>query len=457
MCNQTRTAFIPLIILVAALIASTQQASAFASDDAKRCRAFIDVPVPKFKCSDGVEVPKIIDSQGHCDKPEDLNARCVFHSRLGRLTSPNSNVDIVFSCRKKVLIGPDEDPTHQNDTSANYQDIAIIQHDRETGATCFYQAYGDLDGDNLPAPGSPEAVTTAFWNYDYQKCSWCHTNGPFIRTPHYNSVLMKDASGRDVPVLPDINKINHYAIVNKSITNQIVDVAKEGNLCNRCHNIGGYRRPNQQAVTIGKINELASGTIKAIDEQSSPTTTGYDDFMRKHVMFPGEEPEATRRRMVAAINDLKTCLLPPRAPGCTITHTFTQQYLHGPGLRFRTRNLNLGNGADFIEANKGQRLYASLSINHDCKSCGGAINQIIVGIEGEDNAQACIWSGGQTSGGWRENIRFSLTAPQRTGPHSVRVRYAQAFNCATALRWWKVDMPNGPDDHHTIGTIYVNP
>lgn len=122
--------------------------------------------------------------------------------------------------------------------------------------------------------------------------------------------------------------------------------------------------------------------------------------------------------------------------------------------RFSVRKLNLNKNGRFLEMHKGGQINATLQINHNCPKCGGAINQIIVGLAGEERAQACIWNGGQTSRGW-QTVKFKLDIPDAPGDYEIRTRYAQAYNCNDALGWWKVDRPTGPGIKSTIGVVSV--
>ena len=122
--------------------------------------------------------------------------------------------------------------------------------------------------------------------------------------------------------------------------------------------------------------------------------------------------------------------------------------------RFSVRNLNLNGAGARLSMPGGGTVKATLEINHDCPACGGAINQIIVGLAGEDRAQACVWNGGQSSSGW-QTVSFTLKIPEAPGTYEVRTRYAQAYNCKDALGWWKVDRPDGPGAQSTIGVVGV--
>ena len=52
-----------------------------------------------------------------------------------------------------------------------------------------------------------------------------------------------------------------------------------------------------------------------------------------------------------------------------------------------------------ITVSRGGEFPVSMDILHDCTSCGNAINQVIVGIGGEERAQISVWNGKQRSGG----------------------------------------------------------
>lgn len=122
--------------------------------------------------------------------------------------------------------------------------------------------------------------------------------------------------------------------------------------------------------------------------------------------------------------------------------------------RFRVRNLNIEDQGDAVWLKRGGTVSATLEINHDRPQRGSAINQIIVGIGGEEKAQACVWNGLQTSDGWKI-VPFVLTISSEPGTYYVRTRYAQAYSSRDALGWWKVDRPDGPTSDSNIGVVIV--
>ncbi|WP_432043275.1 hypothetical protein [Streptomyces cadmiisoli] len=166
----------------------------------------------------------------------------------------------------------------------------------------------------------------------------------------------------------------------------------------------------------------------------------------------------------------------------------------GKGIRFRIRNVKIDGQGNVVRVRGGGTHEVSFDLLHDCSECGGAINQVIVGLAGEDRAQASVWNGKQRSEGslrvvnrgtaveamaeenpgsaeW-VNVVCDIVVPDEPGTYSVRARYAQAWQgrLMTAegravpqpeyqdvLGWWKVDRPDGPGPESAIGTIVVEP
>ncbi|MEU9186486.1 hypothetical protein AB0D14_18445 [Streptomyces sp. NPDC048484] len=161
-------------------------------------------------------------------------------------------------------------------------------------------------------------------------------------------------------------------------------------------------------------------------------------------------------------------------------------------LRFRIRNVRIDGQGDVVKVQGGGSHQLGFDVLHDCSMCGNAVNQVIVGLAGQDRAQASVWNGKQRSGGdlkvvnagtdvealaednpgpaeWA-SVLCDLVVPDEPGVYSVRARYAQAYQgrLMTAegraipqpeyedvLGWWKVDRPEGPGPESTIGTIVV--
>ena len=274
---------------------------AWSEVDPVQCDKDIPYTVPSFKCDQGVQVNDVLIPPGNstCRHPEELNQRCVEHAYVGSLADDNPDIDIVFSCRPEVanLIDP----------ARIYRDIAVIQHNRKNGMTCFYQYMGgsSIQKDTI-IPAANSAAGKSFYSQPVYYCSRCHTNGPFVRTPHYNQ------SGK----IPNINTIKKYVLSKGNDSKfEVFNISKQGNACLGCHNIGAYAETHGGAKFIGKTDEVASGDWKSLlhNYRPSPTRTNYDDYMANKV--------GGRDKAIEAINELKGCLEVPIPPGCVIENT----------------------------------------------------------------------------------------------------------------------------------------
>jgi hypothetical protein len=178
----------------------------------------------------------------------------------------------------------------------------------------------------------------------------------------------------------------------------------------------------------------------------------------------------------------------PLSPGTEMV----EPYGGGTGFRFKIRNVKIDGQGDTVHVRGGGSHELSFDVLHDCPECGNDMNQVIVGLAGQDRAQASVWNGKQRSGGgikvayWRAgvdamaednpgpaewvNVSCRIVVPDEAGAYSVRARYAQAHQgrLMTAegravpqpeykdvLGWWKVDRPDGPGPESAIGTIIV--
>lgn len=183
-----------------------------------------------------------------------------------------------------------------------------------------------------------------------------------------------------------------------------------------------------------------------------------------------------------------------------IAYTFVEPYQCGSnypkgydcGIRYKIKNVSIESGGNLKKTTKGGIFNVTMDILHDCRSCGNAINQIIVGLSSDEKAQISVWNGKQRSGGdlkivnrgtnfeclvedndynakWRK-VYFSINVPHEKGKYYIRTRYAQAYtgNLLTEegikqnqpfytdpLGWWKIDRANGPTESSNIGVIIV--
>ena len=206
--QQTLRVGVPLLIILAVMIGRAGIADEL-QDYAEECHRATGTTVPDFDCDHGQEVP----GQGSvfsgprtgrsetCDAPNRLNKQCDPGSKFQVLTRTD-DAYVVAHCR------------HENGGSGMYGDVAVIQHNRKNGATCFYQIIGDqLHGDVAAGssayipPGStapsPEPTPVkspsnglppkTFWlspsaTVALDHCGGYYDNGPLIRSPYINGV-----------------------------------------------------------------------------------------------------------------------------------------------------------------------------------------------------------------------------------------------------------------------------
>lgn len=146
---------------------------------AARCdKAMGGVSVPAFDCDDlaATEPPRQSDGPaGTCGAPNVLNSQCDPGSHFHMLHR-NDNGDGIYiaaHCRKK------------SNGASQYGDVAVIQYNSNTGATCFYQALQSGLPHLAPAPRTGQG---GFWLSAQQtasiNCVQCHDSGPFIRSPY---------------------------------------------------------------------------------------------------------------------------------------------------------------------------------------------------------------------------------------------------------------------------------
>ena len=137
-----------------------------------------------------------------------------------------------------------------------------------------------------------------------------------------------------------------------------------------------------------------------------------------------------------------------------VNNVYVESFAGGKFDRYIVRNLNIDNKGNRVVTRKGGRFKATMDIFHSCPECGHAINQIIVGVAGNEKASSCIWSGTKSTRGWM-TVEFEITIPDVSGIYYIRTRYAQAYECKAALDWWRIDRPNGPNSSSNIGFVHI--
>ena len=192
------------------------------------CDLAIGVTVPDFVCDEGTIIPTTNHANGKCDQPNRLNRTCDPDSRFLVLHS-DEDAYIVASCRK------------QGRAEGYFGDIAVIQHNLNSGATCFYQALGTLSGDvKAPSKGTGPDGYTWYPPADTAGigCAGCHDNGPLMRSPYVAQIEGSDA----LPSSGDSywnSESDPYWCVGEDFDDwKTYTVEVTGNACTSCHRMG---------------------------------------------------------------------------------------------------------------------------------------------------------------------------------------------------------------------------
>lgn len=243
--------------------------------------------IPTFNCLDGEVVP-VYDSDNNrevtfdnhlgakqkCDRPSHLRTDrinywggfnpCVPGTRLGRSNpSGNFKTEWVWSCRRYFP---------RNKQSSRFDDINMIGHNPETGATCFFVSKINRDPPTeskdlghsfgqVPSPASPEGknlwkspremTEVSAFRGGSQPCVDCHDNDPFIHTPFFHQVRKNGES-----ILPSNPDGKYYIVGSKYHRTEAWEVktlvSPEAATCTSCHRIGSRR-------TCSDLAMLASG------------------------------------------------------------------------------------------------------------------------------------------------------------------------------------------------------
>jgi hypothetical protein len=207
---------------------------------AQKCAAEMG-PVPAFNCLDGQLIP--ITKHGiaqsspsnECDKPVQLglstSGQCIPFARLLRLPTSDPDVETVAICRKYHGSSGPDDPI--------FHDIAVIQHNRATGNTCFFQAPVPLetpvDGRVVPSPQADTGEARSYWLEPTGggpggiDCTQCHDADPFIWSPYVAQVA--DLSKWDPLGKWSANFQGLFPSAPRTFS-------PSGNACAACHRIG---------------------------------------------------------------------------------------------------------------------------------------------------------------------------------------------------------------------------
>jgi hypothetical protein len=252
---------------------------------AKECDAAIGVTVSDFDVDSrlGTTVPttnltpaNATYPNGTCDRPNVLNGKCDPGSRF-RVLVDTADAYVVAHARKMGL------------SQGEYGDVAVIQHNKVNGATCFYQ--GALADFNLSHKADVKAPSKGvgnptFWMTPTQivnskfPCGSCHDNGPIIRSPY----LAQITGPNQLPGAGDVTFNSDgqpYSFVGADFSPwkaYKVEVSVDGisNTCNGCHRMGvnnvsntGIVPNNGTALDLG-IKATADSNAANSQESKNP-------------------------------------------------------------------------------------------------------------------------------------------------------------------------------------------
>ena len=299
----------------AVLMIITWVASTYGGDTLEgypqKCDEAIGVTVPDFDCGSGTLVPTTHLANNQCDRPNVLNKECDPGSRFQVLTYP-ANAYVVAHCRKQAL------------SAGHYGDIAVIQHNQRNGATCFYQALGNLDGTTVKAPSKG----TSAWPWLTPAgtagigCAGCHDNGPLIRSPYLTQITGPNA----LPGTGDFpfNREEPYSFVGEDFASwRAYKVEVAGNTCNGCHRMG----VNNVRSGLGTALDLGIRATAPLQAAKNPHSSDSPIWMLRG--------QITYQRTIADVAQaIKNCALRlhesplPNSASCTIRE-YARQYTGG--------------------------------------------------------------------------------------------------------------------------------
>lgn len=266
------------------------------SEYALRCDQATGITVPAFNCDDGVKVPGQGNGTSSCDTPNVLNGECDPGSRFQVLPGGTADAVAVAHCRKVGL------PT----TNSLYNDIAVIQYNKQSGAVCFYQALTNMPGQSVPAPlvagESPWQPGSRGWLSPARTegigCTGCHDNGGFIRSPYLAQlstpphILPNTGSGFNNLTTP-LKYVGLDFAANRSWSITAPNAPNDpGPSCTSCHRLATNNHPRQHGGTAGRFATIATAATQRSKNPHSPSSPIW---MRPGQVFYDSAAEASAK------------------------------------------------------------------------------------------------------------------------------------------------------------------
>jgi hypothetical protein len=283
-------------------------------DYAAECNNVIKASVEEFSCLDGAVLGMDGKEGETCDNPPLLRGSgCYKYSRLGERNTGNPDVSIVFLCRHKNKVA--------NDVFSKFADIAVIQTDHKTGATCFYQALSptnqeELDGARVPKPDSVDGA--AFWmppskmKTKENACAQCHDNGPFLRSPYVMQVPLEAFSSTNR------NKSEYFFAADSLLgwngkVFRMVITGNPGSSCTgSCHKMGASSiDPDDRFVGTGQwMGQLSTGASATPYHRGTAESAVWMSLSNRGRL------DDTNQAHSSAVRDCAIAKKPDEVPGC---------------------------------------------------------------------------------------------------------------------------------------------
>lgn len=288
---------------------------------AKKCKDAIGVELPAFNCDSGTLVP-VTNVTGNypnqdCDRPNVLNAMCDPGSTFQVLTQSQDAITVAL-CRKK------------GNGVGFYGDVAVIQYNQVNGATCFFQALGQLPA-KVTAPSEGDGSGKFPWMSPSStasiQCVRCHDNGPFVRSP-YLAQLSNEPKNRLPGTNPgpgpwdkrySWNTTNPYSFVGSDFQSwkaYKLIMSGTGSGCMNCHRLGISSSGGSFNTSSGTALNFGPKATNRLSHQN------FLSFNSPIWMMPGQtfydaETENEAKAVAACAGAIMSGQLSP--PGCAYT------------------------------------------------------------------------------------------------------------------------------------------